>query len=88
MQMRKTVHFQTFCKKLNVICLPISITLRVIPIKFETLKSPSVRGDAESFRCSQRTKRLDFAISAPLVKAFLLISLDSTSLSLFLFYIL
>jgi hypothetical protein len=30
---KKTVHFQTFCKKEKVIFLPISIILRLIPIK-------------------------------------------------------
>jgi hypothetical protein len=36
------MHCQTFSKKLKVIFLPISIILCVIPIKFETLKPPTV----------------------------------------------
>jgi hypothetical protein len=43
MQMRKNCTFKHFAKSKKLgIFLPISIILRLIPIKFETLKPPSV----------------------------------------------
>jgi hypothetical protein len=48
---KKTVHFQTFCKKLKVIFLAISINLRLIPIEIPKksikLKPPNVRTAAK-----------------------------------------
>jgi hypothetical protein len=35
------VHFRAFCGGWEVVFLPVSIVLRLIPIKFETLKPPS-----------------------------------------------
>jgi hypothetical protein len=35
------VHFRAFCGRWEVVFLPVSIVLRLIPIKFETLKPPS-----------------------------------------------
>ncbi len=53
MQMRKKLYiFKHFCKKQKVIFLPISIFLRVIPIKFETLKPPSTYGLGK--KCTQK----------------------------------
>ncbi len=60
---KKTVQFQTFCKKEKVNFLTISIVLRFIPINFETFKPPSVQATG-----NQQRRGIQPLASCPLKK--------------------